>query len=276
MWSSFCWETNQGLEGKNMRLSLLLTSLALSASLLCAQDKAAEKPQPPLEAAIIPVKTLTGDSFNRLTRMLSVFNVRIQADDKLRTILVYAPKDVVAQIRKVVEELDRPGSEAAIGRNIELTLSFLRCSTKTPAQSGTLPTELEAVAKQLRATTQYKDVQLWDIVPLHLQEGKDTEQTMRLPNTQGGAQAPFATAQIRIHPESVSRRDTGRYVRFYRMNIGFRIPYTVRDAATYQFMEVGLNTAGDFKEGQKSVLGKVSGIDDESAIFVVVSLKVLD
>lgn len=105
---------------------------------------------------------------------------------------------------------------------------------------------------------------------------KDTEQTMRLPNTQGSAQAPFATAQIRIHPESVSRRDTGRYVRFYRMNIGFRIPYTVRDAATYQFMEVGLNTAGDFKEGQKSVLGKVSGIDDESAIFVVVSLKVLD
>ena len=41
-------------------------------------------------------------------------------------------------------------------------------------------------------------------------------------------------------------------------------------------MEVGPNTAGDFMEGQKTVLGKVSGIDDESAVFAVIALKVLD
>jgi hypothetical protein len=29
-------------------------------------------------------------------------------------------------------------------------------------------------------------------------------------------------------------------------------------------------------EGQKTVLGKVSGVDDDSAIFVVVELKALD
>ena len=40
--------------------------------------------------------------------------------------------------------------------------------------------------------------------------------------------------------------------------------------------DVGLNTAGDLKEGQKTVLGKVSGVDDESAVFVVVSLQVLE
>jgi hypothetical protein len=39
---------------------------------------------------------------------------------------------------------------------------------------------------------------------------------------------------------------------------------------------IDLQTAGDFKEGQKTVLGKISGVDDESAIFVVISLKVLD
>ena len=44
----------------------------------------------------------------------------------------------------------------------------------------------------------------------------------------------------------------------------------------FSYVEVGLNTAGDFKEGQKTVLGKMSGIDNESAIFVVISLKVLD
>ena len=80
---------------------------------------------PAREAVIIPVKTLTGDSFDRLVRLLSVFHADYSADKNLRTIIVYAPKDVVEQMRKVVNELDRPGSEAAIGRNIDMTMTFL-------------------------------------------------------------------------------------------------------------------------------------------------------
>jgi hypothetical protein len=41
-------------------------------------------------------------------------------------------------------------------------------------------------------------------------------------------------------------------------------------------MRVGLATSGDLMEGQKTVLGKVSGTDDETSIFVVISLNVLD
>src|SRR5207253_11241070 len=95
-----------------------------------SQDKPAETRQEALEAVIIPVKTLSGDSFNRLVKLLGVFNARYTADHKLRTIVVYAPKEVVSQMRRVIAELDRPGSEAAIGHNIEMTLAFLRCSTK--------------------------------------------------------------------------------------------------------------------------------------------------
>ena len=174
----------------------------------------------------------------------------------------------------MVEELDRPGSEAATGRNIDMTLSFLRCSIKTPSDVSPLPADLEAVARQLRAATQYKAVQLWDIVPLHIQEGKDTDQTLRLPTFLSGVGGQHSTAQIRLRPEAVSRKDSGRFVRFERLNIGLRIPSNGN--TQFQNLEVGLNTAGDFMEGQKTVLGKISGIDDESAVFVVVSLKVLD
>ena len=86
------------------------------------------------------------------------------------------------------------------------------------------------------------------------------------------------------------RKDTGRYVRFDAMNINFRIPQASPSLNSgvsaqginplvntqFSYINVGLNTAGDFKEDQKTVLGKVSGIDDETAIFVVISLKVLD
>src|SRR5258708_25438140 len=227
-----------------MRLPIILISGLLAANLLAGQEKAAEPKQEPREAVVLPVKTLTGDSFRRLGVLLTVFGktATISSDDKLRTILVYAPKDVIAQVRRVVEDLDRPGSEAAIGRNIDMTLSFLRCSTKAASDSHPLPADPEPVARQLRVATQYKDVQLWDVVPLHVQEGKDTNQTLRLPSSMFAIQGAFPTATIRVRPEAVIRKDSGRFVRFEMMNIGLRI-LTVRSKTEgiptqFQYMDL--------------------------------------
>ena len=251
-----------------------MVTIFLAAGLLQAQDKPAETKQEPREAVIIPVKTLTGDSFDRLVNLLGVFRAQAQysGDKNLRTIVVYAPKEVVDQMRKVVEDLDRPGSEAAIGRNIDMTMTFLKCSAKAPPGGpAALPADLESVAKQLRAATQYKDIEVWDVEPLRLQEGKVTEQALRLP----GSTLPnglFPTANIRIHPESVTHKDQGRFVRFEQVKIGFRVPMPTGPS----FIDFGLTTSGDFMEGQKTVLGKVSGMDEDTAIFVVIALKVLD
>ena len=249
-----------------------MMTILLAAGLLQAQDKPVEAvKQEPREAVIIPVKTLTGDSFNRLVRLLGVFQAQMNADEKLRTIVVYAPKDVVEQMRKVVAELDRPGSDAAIGRNIEMTMTFLKCSVKAAAGGSPAPlsADLEAVAKQLRAATQYKNIEVWDVVPLHLQEGKGTDQSLRLPGAPPGPAFP-PIVQLSLRPESIGRKDAGRYVRFDSIRIGFRIP------SGGNAMESNLTTAGDFMEGQKSVLGKVSGLEEDTAIFVVIALKVLD
>jgi hypothetical protein len=259
-----------------MRFLRIMMPVVLAAGALCAQDKnipvptISADPPPSYDAVIIPVKTLTGDSFDRLVKLLQVFQVRMQSDDKLRTIVVYAPRDVVDKMRKVVAELDTPGSEAAIGRNIEMTLTFLRASTKASATQSVLPADMEAVAKQLRASTQYKDIELWDTLPLHLQEGRDTTETLRLPGGVPPAGFGPATGSLMIHPEGVTRKDQGRYVRFTKLSIDFNMPTSTGP------MRVGMQTSGDFMEGQKTVLGKVSGADDDTSIFVVISLKVLD
>jgi hypothetical protein len=261
-------------------------AILLAATVLQAQDKPAEAKPEPREAVIIPVKTLTGDSFNRLVNLLKVFNAQYTADEQLRTIVVYAPKDVVAQMRKVIEELDRPGSEAAIGRNIDMTMSFLRCSIKVDPAAPALPADLESVARQLRAATQYKNIELWDVVPLRLQEGKEADETLRLPSA-GLPPGTFAKATIRVRPDAVTRKDQGRFVRFGSMRIGFTVPVVtgifrqgngepLPGPIQYTYQDVGINTSGDFMEGQKTVLGKVSGMEDDSAIFVVIALKVLD
>jgi hypothetical protein len=157
-----------------------------------------------------------------------------------------------------------------------MTMTFLKCSTKVNPAAPALPADLEAVAKQLRAATQYKNIELWDVIPLHLQEGKQTEQSLRLPGPPG----PSASGTISLRPEAISRKDQGRYVRFAMLRVGFRLPIptggTAGGTASFQYQDFGFNTAGDFMEGQKTVLGKVSGAEDDSAIFVVIALKVLD
>ncbi len=77
---------------------------------------------------------------------------------------------------------------------------------------------MESVAKQLRAATQYKDIQLWDVVPLRLQEGKTLRETLRLPGGIGNAPS---IGTFTIRPEAVYRKDQRRYVRFSRMDLEF-------------------------------------------------------
>ena len=261
-----------------MRSLILLAAATLAFAQDKPDDKKAPEPAPQaMEAEVIQVKTLTGDSFARLMKLLEVFEAHVQGDSQLRTIVVYAPKDKVAQMRRVIEQLDRPGSEAALGTNIDMTLTLLRCSTKPASAESPLPKDMEAVARQLRAATQYKDIKFLDVVPLRLQEGKYTTENLRLPGSVSPQQAALGT--ITIYPEAVYRKDNRRYVRFSSLNLEFHIPYytgTFANANQYGMLNVWLKTSGDFQEGQKTVLGKVSGTGDEDAIFAVIELKILD
>lgn len=255
-----------------------IAALVLVATSLTAQEKAPPANKADYETAIIPVKTLTGDSFQRLANMLRIFDAKYQADEKLRTIVVYAPKDVIAHMRKVIESLDRPGSEAAIGRNIQMTMTLLRCSATQGDGAKPVPADMEPVARQLRAASLCKDVQVWDVIPLHLTEGKRTEHQTRLPGNMWNMPNAFASLSSRIWAETVKPKADGRYVKFEEVRLNLRIPFLVSKEPNpqWQYQENGITTAGEFKEGQKSVIGKTAGSEGDSAVFFVIELKVLD
>jgi hypothetical protein len=240
----------------------------LAAGMLFGQEKPAEAKSEPSEAAVIQVKTLTGDSFDRLMRLLNVFGAKVQGDSEMRTIVVYAPKNVVEQMRRVVEQLDKPGSQAALGQNIEMTVTLLRCTATPAAGAMPRPADIEQVAKQLRAATQCKNAEIWDILPMRLQEGKRATGQLQLPGaTQGGYHTEVS---VTVSPEAVYRREQSRYVRFSMMKLDFKT------STPGGFAGAGINTSGDFMEGQKTVLGKVSGPGNDESIFAVIALKVLD
>ncbi|MBI4905692.1 MAG: hypothetical protein HY820_18815 [Acidobacteria bacterium] len=244
--------------------------VALAAVMLSAQEKKESAPPVEQEAAVISVKNLNGDALRRLSNMLGVITRSISYDERMKVIMVYGPKSTLEQVRKVVAELDKPASDAS--RNIEMTLTMLRCGG---AASGTpLPADMEAVAKQLRAANLCKDVHFWDMMPMHLQEGKDAQGDVTLPNTNPPVPGMTATLRVQVKPESVNTRSTGRYVRFDRLQANLNIRISTPGHSTER--GTGINTAGEFKEGQKTVLGKISGAEGDTAVFVVIAIRVLE
>ncbi len=78
--------------------------------------------------------------------------------------------------------------------------------------------------------------------------------------------------------ETVKAKADGRYVKFDEVRVNLRIPYlTAKEPTTqWQYHDFGIYTAGEFKEGQKSVVGKMAGSEEDASIFTVIELKVLD
>ncbi len=256
----------------------LILSVLIAFTLLGQDKKAEEKPPTPInmdrtgyEAEIIHVKSLSGDAFTRLSNLLQPFQVEFQADEKLRTIVVYGPKDTVAQMKKVVEQLDRPGSLAAVGKNIEMNLSFLLCSPPSDSKALDIPKELASVARQLENTMGCKDVKFIDTIPIRMKEGDESRTNNNaLPLLMEKGSPSAAT---RFFPEAIIQTGTSRYVRFQRAMISLHLPFD-QTPSSIHFRNVDLETSGDFKEGQKTVIGKLSGKD--TSIFAVIDLKILD
>ena len=88
--------------------------------------------------------------------------------------------------------------------------------------------------------------------------GEETSESMLLPRLVPNLPAP--SAQLLIRPDAVGKRDTGRYVRFARLEIAIKLPTAVSSPASlsvvpnYSFQNLSLNTPGDYFEGQKTVL----------------------
>lgn len=258
----------------------LILSVFIALTLLGQDKKAEEKPSAQTnmdrtgyEAEIIHVKTLSGDAFNRLSILLRPFQIQYQADEKLRTIVVYGPKDTVAQMRKVVEQLDRPGSLAAVGKNIELHLSFLWCSPPADSKALDVPKDLASVARQLENTMGCKDVKFIDTIPLRLREGEESKTRNNiLPYISDPKN--LSSMSTNFWAESIIQKGPDRYIRFRRASIYLNFPFEAT-ANMIQYRSVEIETSGDFKEGQKTVLGKLSG-NGNTNLFVVLDLKVLD
>jgi hypothetical protein len=115
-------------------------------------------------------------------------------------------------------------------------------------------------------------------------------QVMRVRAGQGGeasgvveSSAPVAGAktisQVKFRSASVSTDEKGRAIRIDNLRVGLRVPIPVQPGSSQfgvQYVDTGINTDVDIREGQKVVVGKANMDGSDRASIVVLTAKVVE
>jgi hypothetical protein len=246
--------------------------MALLALPMAAQDqpKPEEKPAPPKKVQRL-VTLKYADAF-AVRDLLRVFPVNIQVDRAMRVIALDGIEAAVDTAVQAIKELDVP---AAAQKNIELTVYYLNGSDSEDASGSAPPADLANVIIQLKGTLPFKQYRLTDVLRLRIRDGQNAETSSVAGSADlGGTKQPIIT-RFKIKSASVS--PDGTTVHIDGLSSSSRVPVVQGGSpGNYQFtyIDVGLNTDIDIKEGQKAVVGR-AGLERDKALFLVLTAQVV-
>jgi hypothetical protein len=224
----------------------------------------------------------------KLADMVRVGGVVIHANDALKAIVIRGKPADVAILEQTIRELDTASTSAA-SRNVEL-MAYLVSGSSTMPPSSTPAEKLAALApviKQLRAIFPYNDYQLLSTMLLRSGEGSRTISNGLLKPFQNGAAIPPSTYYIQYDSATVSPEEANPTVHLEHFHFSTRIAVATGAPASnqtgmplasttqFQMLDVGIQTDVDLREGQKVVVGKANIESSDSAIFVILSAKLV-
>jgi hypothetical protein len=213
-----------------------------------------------------------------LSVLLSQYGL-VKSDQTLKAVTISVRDNtVLSDIEQIIKRFDVPPPPVL---NIDLTI-YLMSAQGTPSP-GAVPPELEPVVKQLKNTFSYKSYQLIDTQVMRVRAGQGAD----VSGVVNGAPSvgPNKTiSQLRFRSASVSTDEKGRAIRIDGLKVGFRTPVAVASSGPgqgqgqtqFQYIDTGINTDVDVREGQKVVVGKANMDGSDRASIVVLTAKVVE
>jgi hypothetical protein len=215
---------------------------------------------------------------NLLRDILQPFG-NILANRDLKVLTIYCRQESLAAIEEVIKRFDVP---SPLPKNIELTAYMLVGSDQ--AAGAKTPPELDGVIKQLKAAFTYQGFSLMDTLVVRCRDGKSGQVNGVAPSKQTEDQRTLYTFEfesVRLIPES-----SGKVIRFDRLKFRAKIPILQgsyhlqqegsKEYKNYSYIDAGISSDVDLREGQKVVVGKAGVDGSNNAIFLVLSAKVMD
>jgi hypothetical protein len=200
--------------------------------------------------------------------------VNVDADNNLQVIVLKGMPDNVNSVEQAIHELDVP-STAPVSKDIEVIVSVIGASSGSDLPAGQeMPETMAPVVKQLRAIFPYKNYQLLSSMLLRSREGARAESK--------GIMKPISGTSSHPSDYNIAYDDTSTSVAAVKPVIHLRnfrffaaVPVQM-SPSQYTRSDVGLVTDVDLPEGQKTVIGKANVESSDSALFVVLTAKLVD
>jgi hypothetical protein len=218
-------------------------------------------------------KHLQGDKVNRavmFTKDLMAGRVRIVWEPILRQLAVVGSADNVAQALTLLQKLDVPDVTPQ-PKNIAIMVYVVGAYLDASHTRGSpLPSELDSVEKEMRASFAYKGFGMWDQIPMTARNGSSvTEYSGILPASSVGTSAKYF---YKLTLSSPRLQEDGKTITIP----DFRFTVEVPSLATGKKQgESGVRTDLIVREGQKLVLGKIRLDDQDSTAFLVITAKIM-
>jgi hypothetical protein len=246
-------------------VSMFALALAGSPDLVVAQ----EEQRPEIVQKVISVEHV---DVRRVQKVLSIFEVMVEADPQLKVIAVKGLPDSVAAVELAIKRLDVPPPPAS---NIELTVYMLN-ATEAPVSDTMMPSELEEVIHQLKNVFTYKGFRLWETLVLRTREGTlGGSKNLHGVISDTGARYEFQLDSAVLVPDE----EKGNMIRLNHLLLEMTSANVKRSDRDDEepSRSAAIRTDIDVREGQKVVVGKANvGVKEKSALILVVTAKVLE
>jgi hypothetical protein len=177
----------------------------------------------------------------------------------------------VASAEQTIRELDVP-SNVLTPKDIEVIVSVIGASSGSDLPSGQeMPEGMAPVVKQLRAIFPYKNYQLLSSMLLRSKEGTKAESkgNMKGFGTAGNSQVPGEYTVV--YDDASVSSEQGKPVIHLRKFQFFTQAWTAN-----RVFQIGTATDVDLHEGQKTVVGKANVESNDSALFVVLTARLVN
>lgn len=249
----------------------ILSMLAIAALAFAQEPKPKAAVQPEPESKVFVLKHADAqDVGNILAQVLGGKN--ISSNREMKVIAVSGTPAMIEGVAEALAKLDVPPQPV---KNIEITGYLLVGSTKAEA-GGSVPAELESVAKQIRATFPYKAFQVMDTLVVRTQPGpagRHAEVSGVLAPSDGDVLN--TSYEFKISSPAISGEGKDTIIHLGGLNLTMRVPVRVSNNAS-QMQSAGISTDVDLREGQKIVVGKSSFGSPDKALFLVLTAKVME
>ena len=266
------WKATQA-----MNKALIFVALAFFPAAVFSQS-ATSTGQPQRVTKVIRVHNEIPDKIARILAPGSP--VMVTSDNTLGVVVVKGSPEDIATAEQTIKELDVPSAAISTANDIELIVYLIGGSNSSAATSDSNPAAIQPVIKQLSAIFPYKSYDLVTTTLLRSQQGKSAH-TSGIMNYKLSPEVSQHAATYGINYDSASvssdRSKAVIHLEGFRFNAKMGIAAsTIPNTTQYHIVDIGTKSDVDLREWQKVVIGKTDVASDGSAIFIVLTAKLVD